>query len=224
MSRVAARSEDELGHNDPDFSPDGKRIAFTYNHAQGTDGVPRVGIVSCRTRDCSLGSTKLLRPGYAHPSWAPDGSWLAVEATRGSGRDIVIIDPRRGDVRVALTNDGNSFAPVVSPNGDQIAYLHRDGIDIDIRLMSLDISPDGRITLTEDRAVTDDGSIDGESSPEWFIPGQLRTPTGGEEAGPAELDASPAPSGAPEAQVAADASAGAVADASAEGAPPPPGS
>ena len=78
-------------------------------------------------------------------------------------------------MRVALTNDGDSFAPVVSPNGDQIAYLHRDGIDIDVRLMSLDIAPDGKITLLEDRAVTDDGSIDGESPPEWFIPRELRT-------------------------------------------------
>ncbi|HKZ91871.1 MAG TPA: hypothetical protein VJZ50_07005, partial [Candidatus Limnocylindrales bacterium] len=171
MTRVAAQSEDDLGHNDPDYSPDGRRIAFTYNHAQGGDGVPRVGIVTCRTRgDCSIGSTKLLRPGYAHPSWSPDASWLAVEATRGGGRDIVIIDPRRGDVRVALTNDGDSFAPVVSPNGDQIAYLHRDGVDIDVRVMSLDIGATGKITLVEDRAVTDDGSIDGESPPGWFIP------------------------------------------------------
>jgi Tol biopolymer transport system component len=215
ISRVAARSEDDLGHNDPDFSPDGKRIAFTYNHAQGTDGVPRVGIVSCRARDCSVGSTKLLRLGYAHPSWSPDGSWLAVEATRGVGRDIVIIDPRRGDVRVALTNDGNSFAPVVSPNGDQIAYLHREGIDIDIRLMSLDIASDGKITLLEDRAVTDDGSIDGESPPEWFIPKEQRTNLDDDVAG---SSASPAPSAGP------TAGAPGPSDAPAEGVPPPPGS
>jgi Tol biopolymer transport system component len=214
MSRVPARSEGELGHNDPDFSPDGKRIAFTFNHAQGTNGVPRVGIVSCRDRDCSNASTKLLRQGYAHPSWSPDGSWLAVEATRGTGRDIVIIDPRRGDVRVALTNDGDSFAPVVSPNGDQIAYLHRDGVDIDIRLMSLDIAPDGKITLLEDRAVTDDGSIDGESPPEWFIPKELRTNLEPE----VPIDGSPAPS----AEVAAASTP--IPSGVSEGVPPPPGS
>jgi Tol biopolymer transport system component len=219
ISRVAAQSEGDLGHNDPDFSPDGKRIAFTYNHAQGTDGVPRIGIFSCRARDCSSGSMKLLRPGYAHPSWAPDGSWLAVEATRGSGRDIVIIDPRRGDVRVALTNDGDSFAPVVSPNGDQIAYLHRDGIDIDIRLMTLEISPDGRITLVEDRAVTDDGSIDGDSPPEWFIPRELRTNL--DDSAP-EAGGSPSPSAEPSSAAAPSATAPQVL-ASAEGVPPPPG-
>lgn len=171
ISKIAAPAEDDLGHNDPDFSPDGRKLAFTYNSAKGTDGVPRVGIMSCRSlSNCTVGPTKLLRPGYAHPSWSPEGSWLAVEATRGGGRDIVVIDPQRGDVRVVLTNDGDSFAPVVSPAGDQIAYLHRDGVNIDVRVMSLDIAPDGKITLVEDRAVTDDGIIDGESPPAWFIP------------------------------------------------------
>jgi len=176
MSKVATPAEGDLGHNDPDFSPDGRKIAFTRNSARGTDGVPRVGILSCKSRsNCTLGTTKLLRLGYAHPSWSPDGSWLAVEATRGTGRDIAIIEPRKGDVRVLLTNDGDSFAPVVSPNGDQIAYLHRDGIDIDVRVMTLDVAADGKITLRDDKPVTDDGMIDAESPPAWFIPADVMT-------------------------------------------------
>ena len=179
MSKVAAPAEGDLGHNDPDFSPDGRKLAFTYNSAKGSEGVPRVGILNCKTpSNCTLGSTRLLRPGFGHPSWSPDGAWLAVEATRGTGRDIVIIDPRKGDVRVVLTNDGDSFAPVISPNGDQIAYLHRDGIDIDVRVMTLDIAPDGKITLREDRAVTDDGIIDAESPPSWFMPADEITAAG----------------------------------------------
>lgn len=177
LAKVAAPADGELGHNDPDFSPDGRKIAFTYNSAKGTDGVPRIAIHTCKTRsDCTQGPTRLLRQGYSHPSWSPDGSWLAAEATRGTGRDIVIIDPRRGDVRVVLTTDGDSFSPVVSAGGDQIAYLHRDGIDIDVRVMTLDIDDAGKITLLEDRPVTDDGSIDGESPPEWFIPADQLTP------------------------------------------------
>ena len=170
LRKVAAPIEGDLGHNDPAFSPDGRKIAFSYIEAKGTNGVPRIAIHSCQTRaNCSLGKTRLLRPGFAHPSWAPDSSWLAVEATRGEGRDIAIINPGRGDVRVLLTDDGNSFAPVVSPDGDQIAYLHRDSINVDVRVMTLDI--DGsKITLVDDRAVTSDGAIDGESPPSWFIP------------------------------------------------------
>jgi Tol biopolymer transport system component len=171
MRKVAARSHADLGHNDPDFSADGRKLAFTYNQAQGDIGVPRVGILTCQSRrDCSRGRTKLLRQGYAHPSWSPDGRWIAAEATRGDGRDIVILDPSRGDVRVTLTNDGDSFAPVVSPAGDQIAYLHRDGVNIDIRVMDLAFDEDGTISLLADHPVTQDGNIDGESPPNWFIP------------------------------------------------------
>jgi Tol biopolymer transport system component len=209
IEKVAAPSDGDLGHNDPAFSPDGRRLAFTYNNAQGTDGVPRIGIHECQTpRKCAAGPTKLLRPGYAHPSWSPDGSWLAVEATRGVGRDIAIIDPRRGDVRVLLTNDGDSFAPVVSPNGDQIAYLHRDGVDIDVRVMTLDIAADGKITLVDDRPVTNDGSIDGDSPPEWFIPEDQRMTSAA--AAPSEPDAL----GDPSVDTPASQAAG--------GAPPPP--
>lgn len=211
MEKVAAPADGDLGHNDPAFSPDGQKIAFTYNNAQGTDGVPRIGIHTCQTRkNCSAGPTRLLRPGYAHPSWSPDAEWLAVEATRGTGRDIAIIDPRRGDVRVLLTDDGNSFAPVVSPDGSQIAYLHRDGVDIDVRVMTLDIASDGKITLLEDRPVTDDGSIDGDSPPEWFIPADQL---------PADIDDATALDAGPASAAPVEPGASTAAD----GAPPPPG-
>lgn len=214
ISKVATPSEGELGHNDPDFSPDGRRIAFTYNSAKGADGVPQIAIHTCRTpSNCTLGSTKLLRLGYAHPSWSPDGTWLAAEATRGSGRDIVIIEPRRGDVRVVLTTDGDSFSPVVSPDGDQIAYLHRDGLRIDVRVMTLDIDETGKITLIEDRPVTDDGSIDGESPPEWFMPADQLTPRDSPPSGVADEAASAAP-----------ASAAPASAAPSQGVPAPPGS
>jgi Tol biopolymer transport system component len=212
MSKVAAPAEGDLGHNDPAFSPDGRKLAFTYNHAQATDGVPRIGILNCRSRrNCDRGRTRLLRLGYAHPSWSPNGRWIAAEATRGNGRDIVILDPARGDVRVTLTHDGDSFAPVVSPAGDQIAYLHRDGVDIDVRVMDLDFGDDGSITLVSDRPVTQDGNIDGESPPNWFIPA-------------AELET--APTGEPTDLASTGDVAAAAADAppaEAEGAPAPPG-
>ena len=50
---------------------------------------------------------------------------------------------------IRLTQDGDSFGPAWSPNGDQIAYLHRDGQAIDLRIMSIDVSRG--LTLVEDR-------------------------------------------------------------------------
>ena len=175
MNRVGTPSQPLgqifLGHNDPDFSRDGTKIAFTYNDNAGTEGNPRIGIFTCQTKaKCSTGKTKLLKPGYANPSWSPDGKLLAVETTDGSGRDIAIITSRNGTERVQLTNDGNSFAPEFSPNGDQIAYLKRNKLNIDVRVMTLDRDERGRITLASDKAVTSDGSADGHSGVSWYIP------------------------------------------------------
>ena len=69
-----------------------------------------------------------------------------------------------------MTNDGDSFAPEFSPNGDQIAYLKRDGQDIDVRVMTLEIDEKGKITLVSDKAVTSDGTVDGGSGISWSIP------------------------------------------------------
>ncbi len=175
MNRVGTASQPlgqiYLGHNDPDFNREGNKIAFTYNENAGTEGDPRVGIYTCQTKTkCTNGKTKLLKNGYANPSWSPDGKLLAVETTDGSGRDIALITARNGSERVQLTNDGNSFAPEFSPNGDQIAYLKRNKLNIDVRVMTLEIDDKGKITLVSDRAVTSDGSADGDSAMSWYIP------------------------------------------------------
>ena len=141
FARPGAPNIGALGDNDPAWSPDGRLIAFTHNRGQSNDGAPSLSIHNRRT-----GKTKALKTGYAHPSWAPDGSWLAAELTTGTGRDIVLLDAARGDERARLTTDGDSFAPVVSPDGDQVAYLRRDGPDIDLRVATLAVDDQGRIS------------------------------------------------------------------------------
>jgi dipeptidyl aminopeptidase/acylaminoacyl peptidase len=176
LKATRARSIREYGHNDPEWSPDGRRIAFTMNNARGATGAPRVAIFTCKTKkNCTKGTQKILHPNYANPSWSPEGDWLAAEKTSGNGRNIVIISANRGVQRIALTTDGDSFAPVVSPDGDQIAYLHRDGVNIDLRVLTLDLS-NGTITLVDDQPVTNDGAIDASSPPAWYIPEDQLTP------------------------------------------------
>ena len=121
----------------------------------------------------------------------------------------MLLNARRGDVRVELTTDGDSFAPAFSPDGDQIAYLHREGLDIDLRVMTLAVDERGRITKVDDRPVTSDGLLDGMSTPSWFIPRAER------------VDAEAAATGAPEA---AGESAEPADQADGDAPPPPPGS
>jgi Tol biopolymer transport system component len=217
MRKIPAPSKGDLGHNDPDFSRDGTRIAYTYNDNNGTTGQPRVGIFTCKSKsNCSQGKNRLMKGGYANPSWSPDSKWLAAESTSGTGRDIVAISARRGDVLAVLTDDGNSFSPVVSPDGDQIAYLRRDGTDIDLRVMTLDIDERGNITLLSDQPVTIDGGVDGGSSPSWFVARSQRSDLD-PEASDDSADASSQPQAATASPAATDGTA------VGEGAPAPPG-
>ena len=116
---------------------------------------------------------------------------------------------------MALTDNGDSFAPVFSPDGNQVAYLRRDGTEIDLRVMTLEIDSRGDITLVADEAITTDGGVDGGSGPSWFIPKrQLTNPEPDIEDGDTTAREGAAATPAP-----------AVDDSAAdEGAPPPPGS
>ncbi len=168
VTDLKVRNTSGLGHSDPAWSPDGTRIAFTYNARSGSVGAPRIGIYGVADR-----TLKLLKGGYANPSWSPDGALLAAERTTGKGRDIVIIDANTGAEAARLTDDGRSFSPEFSPDGTQIAYLHLQGLGVDLRIMTLGRDT-GAITLQDDKAITEDGSLDASSSPAWWFPPELR--------------------------------------------------
>ena len=171
-----------LGHNDPAWSPDGKSIAFTYDDKGGGKGagIPHIGIIKAPFKKRAPELSPNGR-GYANPAWSPDGLYIAAERMTNNSRDIVVLDPNTWAEVARLTTDGKSFAPEWSPNGDQIAFLHVDGLDVDARVMTLDLA--GNLTLTANQAVTVDGSVDPESPPAWFMPADQRvalpTPTPG---------------------------------------------
>jgi Tol biopolymer transport system component len=187
---------DDLGHNDPDLSPNGRRLAFTYADKGGGQGqgTPRIGIVRYPVRNGSRPDLSPKRRPYANPDWSPDGRYLAAERVTPDKRDIVILDPDSWEEVARLTNDGRSFAPVWSPNGDQIAYLHVDGLKVDLRIMTLEQGPTGP-TLKTDQAVTVDGDVDPESAPAWHIPEDQRTNATPASEPPVEPEATVPPEG-----------------------------
>ena len=72
-----------------------------------------------------------------------------------------------------LTDDGRSWAPVWSPNGDQIAYLHVSGQLVDLRLAQLE-GTGPTWTAKDPIDLTSNAGLDGASQPDWFVPEDQR--------------------------------------------------
>ncbi|MGO9177737.1 MAG: TolB family protein [Candidatus Limnocylindrales bacterium] len=154
-----------LGQNDPQWSPDGSAIAYTYNDKAGAYGAPRIAVYDVKTRTASFLTTN----GYAQPSWSPDGRYLAAVRTTARGRDVVILDSHSGKVLATLTHDARSFAPTWSPAGNQIAFLRAVGATIDLQLITLGGTAP-RFTVAELEPLTSQSQLDGTSRPVWYVP------------------------------------------------------
>jgi Tol biopolymer transport system component len=101
----------------PDWSPDGTRLAFTCQDASGNvdiclvnaDGTGFVRLTSDPARD-------------AGPAWKPDGSSIAFTTSRFSGiQEIAVMNPDGSGVTRVTTGSG-AYQPAWSPDGTRIAF------------------------------------------------------------------------------------------------------
>jgi Tol biopolymer transport system component len=162
-----------LGHQDPVWRPDGKVLLYVRNGRDGAKGAPAI-----YRWDVAKGKAAALTgPGYLEPAFSPDGKYIAATKTSSFGNDLVILDASNGRELLRLTNDGSSWAPVWSPLGDSIAFLHIQGQIVDLKLVRLDGSaPDWAVK--DVIALTEVSGLDGESRPGWFVPAdQLPAPS-----------------------------------------------
>ncbi len=165
--------EAPLGHQDPTWRPDGKVLLYVHNGRDGARGAPSIW-----RWDATKGKASALTgPGYLEPAFSPDGRYIAATKTSSFGNDLVILDASNGRELLRLTNDGSSWAPVWSPLGDSIAFLHIDGQIVDLDLVRLD-GDAPNWTVKDVIALTEVSGLDGESRPSWFVPpDQLPAPS-----------------------------------------------
>jgi Tol biopolymer transport system component len=165
--------EAPLGHQDPTWRPDGKMLLYVHNGRDGARGAPSI----YRWDPTKGKASALTGPGYLEPAYSPDGRYVAATKTSSFGNDLVILDASTGRELLRLTNDGSSWAPVWSPLGDSIGFLHIAGQIVDLDLVRL-TGDAPNWTVKDVIALTEVSGLDGESRPSWFVPAdQMPAPT-----------------------------------------------
>lgn len=153
-----------LGHQDPSWRFDGKYLLYVRNGRSGARGAPSV----YRWDVAEQSATQITGAGYLEPQFSPDGKYIVATKTSAFGNDIVILEAAHGRELLRITNDGRSWAPVWSPAGDAIAFLHIDALIVDLKMATLDGSgPDWTVLETVD--LTQVSGLDGGSRPDWHV-------------------------------------------------------
>jgi Tol biopolymer transport system component len=168
LTRARVRENQVLGHQDPEWRPDGKFLLYTQNGRDGARGAP----VIMRYEPKSKKARAITTTGYMQASYSPDGRYVAATRTTSLGTDVVILDASSGHELMRVTDDDASWAPAWSPAGDGIAFLHIVGQTVDLRLAKLEGSA-GAWTVKETIGLTEVSGLDAASRPDWFIPANM---------------------------------------------------
>jgi Tol biopolymer transport system component len=162
-----------LGHQDPAWRPDGRLLLYVLNNRNGAVGAPQIYAYN----PANHSNRAVTAPGYLHPSWSPDGKYIAATKTSAFGTDVAILNATTGAEVLRLTSDGDSWAPAWSPAGDQVAFLHISGQVVDLRMVPL-TGTGPNWTAGNPIDLTSSAGLDSVSRPDWFVPAdQLPVPT-----------------------------------------------
>jgi TolB protein len=139
---------------DASWSPDGKRLAFTF--VRVTPGQGDLDVYTIAADGTDLHPVATTGPQLSHeesPAWSPDGTRIAYTSTRDGNQELYVADVD-GARAMRVTHDPAIDAhPAWSPDGRKLAFATARWGDLEIAVMD----PDGSnlVRLTESRGLDD---------------------------------------------------------------------
>ena len=111
----------------PQYSPDGRRIAFLSNRS-GDRGVWLAEADGSNARFLGLGTGTQ----QDNVSWSPDGRRLAIDMLEDGNWDIYVVSPAGGNPLRLTTHPADDFAPRWSHDGSVVYFESRRGGPTDV--------------------------------------------------------------------------------------------
>jgi hypothetical protein len=101
----------------PQFSPDGKRIAFESDR----DGYPEIWVAASDGSGAAQ-LTTLKAPRSGSPRWSPDGTEIVFDSLAAGNNDIWMVGSEGGPAKQLTTEPSNDARPSFSRDGRSIYF------------------------------------------------------------------------------------------------------
>ena len=136
---------------DPEFdavySPDGKRIAFSYDKSSPNQG--DIDVNACLADGTEIKVVAGTEGKLSHeewPSWSPDGQWIAYSSTKDDNQEIYVARSGRQREEAADQRSRNRRSSRLVPDGKKIAFSTSRWGDLELAVMNADGSELVRLT------------------------------------------------------------------------------
>jgi Tol biopolymer transport system component len=103
--------------NNPQFSPDGRRVAFCSNRA----GTLEIWLADPDGSN-AIQLTSMGAPVSCAPRWSPDGQWIAFDSDREGQQEINVIAVTGGKYRRITSHPASDLVPSFSRNSQWIYF------------------------------------------------------------------------------------------------------
>ncbi len=142
--------------SDPDWSPDGTRIAFT----RASCLFPCSSDIWVANADGSGATVLVDAAGNDYePAWSPDGTKIVFGTDRIDAEGLWVMNLNNGE-QTRLTAHRLDADPTWSPDGTRIAFRRHEGGDADYEIYAINADGTGEVNLTDTPLAVGDGTPD----------------------------------------------------------------